>query len=117
MAPIVMIVMDVKDMKRASTFWTEALAYAIESQDENWTTLVDPRKKGLELGLQRPAANKVDTNRVHFDIGARDVAKEVARLEALGARRIPWDHYPPGARYVVMEDPEGNEFCVVRRPS
>lgn len=39
---------------------------------------------------------------------------EVERLLALGARRKAWD-YPEGADYVVLEDPDGNPFCVVRK--
>jgi Glyoxalase-like domain len=41
------------------------------------------------------------------------VPREVARLEALGATRAAWPYYPPGADWVVMLDPDGNEFCVV----
>jgi hypothetical protein len=40
---------------------------------------------------------------------------EVERLVALGARRYPWK-YPPGADFVVLEDPDGNLFCVVDKP-
>lgn len=38
----------------------------------------------------------------------------MARLETLGARRVHWSKRPPDADYVIMEDPEGNRFCVVR---
>jgi len=37
-----------------------------------------------------------------------------ARLLKIGARRYPWT-YPPGADYVVLEDPDGNLFCVVQK--
>jgi hypothetical protein len=49
---------------------------------------------------------------MHFDVICADVAGEVARLEQLGARRAgePIDEY--GTHWVVMHDPEGNEFCV-----
>jgi predicted enzyme related to lactoylglutathione lyase len=50
---------------------------------------------------------------MHPDIDTPDVDGEVARLEALGARRLEADmHAEHGMRWVVMADPEGNEFCV-----
>jgi hypothetical protein len=60
-------------------------------------------------------------NRIHFDLrpatGTRDV--EVARLVGLGARKIDdqRDHYGPGIGWVVLADPEGNEFCILRSES
>jgi hypothetical protein len=37
----------------------------------------------------------------------------VARLIELGAREVHWDKRPPDADYLILEDPEGNRFCVV----
>jgi hypothetical protein len=54
-------------------------------------------------------------NHLHLDLRADDVNAEVVRLEALGARRI--DIGQGDVAWVVMEDPEGNEFCVVPSPS
>ncbi|WP_317983415.1 VOC family protein [Microbacterium hominis] len=51
--------------------------------------------------------------RIHLDLYAQDQDAEVARLESLGARRVVWDRQPADADYVIMEDPEGNRFCVV----
>lgn len=50
-------------------------------------------------------------NRWHFDLAPDDQQAEVARLEALGARRA--DIGQGDARWVVMADVEGNEFCVL----
>lgn len=38
---------------------------------------------------------------------------DLERLEALGAQRVHWPKRPDGADYVIMEDPEGNRFCVI----
>jgi len=53
-------------------------------------------------------------NRVHIDVNPidRTQAEEVERLEALGARRVDVGQGDVG--WVVMADPEGNEFCVLR---
>ena len=51
-------------------------------------------------------------NRLHLDLRPLDQAGEVARLEGLGARRV--DVGQRDVSWVVMADPEGNEFCVLR---
>jgi predicted enzyme related to lactoylglutathione lyase len=106
------IVLDCNDVKRATTFWTQALGYAVDSVSDEWVGLVDPAKKGPDVSLQPTTDKKADANRVHVDLLASDVPAEVRRLEGLGAKRAAWSWYPPGARYVVMLDTEGNEFCV-----
>jgi predicted enzyme related to lactoylglutathione lyase len=63
--------------------------------------------------LQRVGEAKLAKNRMHLDIETVDVDAEVERLEAIGARRVEQDaRTEHGSRWVVMADPEGNEFCV-----
>lgn len=57
--------------------------------------------------------DKADKNRLHLDLRPDDQAAEVARLEELGARRVSVGQ-GPDATWVVMADPAGNEFCVLR---
>ncbi|MDT0529335.1 VOC family protein [Micromonospora sp. DSM 115977] len=57
---------------------------------------------------------------LHPDGGEMDLDDEVARLVALGARRVDWPHYPADPHpaeppYVVLADPESNRFCVQGR--
>ena len=54
---------------------------------------------------------KAGKNRLHLDLRPADQAAEVARLEELGARRV--DIGQGSVRWVVMADPDGNEFCVL----
>jgi hypothetical protein len=54
-------------------------------------------------------------NRVHVDLGAPDIEPEAKRIEALGATRL-WISEDPEDPFIVLADPEGNEFCVVRTP-
>jgi Glyoxalase-like domain len=56
----------------------------------------------------------VKARQEHFDLYTSDQKGEVERLLALGARRYPWK-YRPGADFVVLEDPDGNLFCVVEK--
>jgi predicted enzyme related to lactoylglutathione lyase len=65
----------------------------------------------LGLSLQKVPEAKTIKNRVHLDLEVADLDDGIARLEALGAKVIqprPAD----GWQWVVMTDPEGNEFCV-----
>ena len=63
----------------------------------------------LASDTQRPRRNWI-----HLDLYTDDQKAEVGRLEALGARRYPW-RYRTGADFVVLEDPDGNLFCVVQK--
>ncbi|QEW04111.1 hypothetical protein F6J85_14120 [Microbacterium lushaniae] len=51
--------------------------------------------------------------RLHLDLYADDQAAEIRRLLDLGAREVEWDGYPADADWIVLEDTEGNRFCVV----
>ena len=52
-------------------------------------------------------------NRVHLDLSSTDEESEASRLAALGATRLRRSEDPDDV-FVVLADPEGNEFCVVR---
>jgi hypothetical protein len=56
---------------------------------------------------------KTAKNRMHLDVAAPDVETEVARLVELGAKRVA-DMEESGYEWIVMQDPEGNEFCVAQ---
>ena len=61
----------------------------------------------------RVSNEKAAKNRVHLDLRPDDQEAEVSRLEGLGARRADIGQGPE-VTWVVMADPEGNEFCVLR---
>ena len=97
-----------EDIDAAARFWAEALGRAVDPDHPgtrgNYRMLATPPDEPM-VQLQR-----VDhESRVHLDIETDDIPEEVARLEKLGARvaeRLP--------RWVVMEAPTGQRFCVVR---
>ena len=108
-------VLNVADLDRATAFWTAALGYVVRHASPTFVVLTDPRRRWSNVSLQRSEAPKVGRNRLHLDLYADDQRAEVARLESLGATRLPWE-YAPHADYIVMADPDGNEFCLIASP-
>jgi predicted enzyme related to lactoylglutathione lyase len=93
------------DLERAAAFWGAALGYPVRGTD-------DPRYLELEPAPGQPAVvlQRVEhASRVHLDIETDDVDAEVARLEALGAKRVE-----QVKSWWVMEAPTGHRFCVIR---
>lgn len=64
-----------------------------------------------------PEPKSSPKNRVHLDIEVDDLRQAVAQAEALGATRVSEFHDDPGGGgFVVLQDPEANEFCLVSQP-
>jgi len=108
-------VLNVVDLHRATAFWMAALGYVVRDASPTFVVLTDPRRRWSNVSLQQSDAPKSGRNRLHLDLYAKDQPAEVIRLESLGATRLPWE-YPPNADYIVMADPDGNEFCVIDSP-
>lgn len=109
-------VINVADLDRAKRFWTAALGYVVRNSDSTFAVLTDPKRRWSNVSLQLSPTPKQGRNRVHLDLYATDQRGEVARLQGLGAQQIAWE-YPPDADFVVMIDPDGNEFCVIQTDS
>lgn len=112
------IVLTVEDLGRATAFWTRALGYVVTRTDDDWATLDPPEKKhwsdpNPSLALSVSGYPQHYPPRIHLDLYAEDQAAEIARLIELGARTVDWDDYPDDADWIVLEDTEGNRFCVV----
>ena len=71
----------------------------------------DPEGTGPRLLFQRVPEGKTAKNRVHLDLRADDLAAEIARLQELGA---VVGEVQSSEHVVLLQDPEGNEFCVLR---
>ena len=99
----------VDDLEKASSFWSGALGFRVgdHEKEEGGTEYISLEGSPSH---QYVAVQKVGhASRVHLDIEADDQDAEVARLEALGAKRIGWVK-----RWWVMEAPTGQRFCVVK---
>jgi hypothetical protein len=111
--------LDVHDIDTMATFWSQALGYRIERGNKGDAHLWPPDDappQALSVWLQPTTAPKRDKNRNHPDLVAADgsVEAEVDRLLALGATHA--DVGQTGDEgFVVLADPEGNEFCILRR--
>lgn len=117
MLKIVSIVIRVNDLPAQSRFWQAALDYIErDPADDDWVVLKPRDADAPCIALDAHHSERVLPPRIHLDIYAEDQAAEVRRLAELGAREVHWDNLPDDADYVIMEDPEGNRFCVVDRP-
>ena len=66
------------------------------------------------MAITKVSSQADDHQRHHLDLYASDQVAEIERLIDLGAQRVDW-RYPDGADYIVLADPDGNRFCVVRK--
>ena len=108
------IVIRCYEFERMLLFWQSVLHYVVGHTDEGFVILKDPRGKGPNVSLdQAPAKRTGRRSWLHLDLYTTNQLGEVERLVNLGAARYPW-RYEPHADYVVLEDPDGNLFCVVQ---
>lgn len=106
-------IIDCEDLHRMSAFWQAALDFEIERVGPSGGHLLVAKDgSGGRLGLIPTPDSKLTKNRVHLDLRPDDQDEEVRRLESLGATRA--DVGQRDVTWVVMADPEGNEFCVLR---
>ena len=107
------VVIDCNDFARMFEFWREALGYVPrEPAEDDWVVLKDPDGKNVNVSLQQVPEKRVGKNRLHLDLYSDDQQREVERLLGLGATR--YQRTPePDEDFIVLEDPEGNLFCVI----
>lgn len=118
---------DCADPAALARFWAAALDYVVLDEEPGLVEIGPAGRAGEQLLAEvrsgpvaptiffaRVPEEKTVKNRLHLDLSPVDTDRdtEVARLEELGARRT--DLAPPDSTWVVMLDPEGNEFCVLR---
>ena len=111
------VCVDAADPEAQGRWWSEVLGWPMEVGDGE--VVLEPPVGSPErdrapvlLFLAVPEGKQVK-NRLHLDLRPDDQAAEVARLEAMGARRVDVGQ-SDDVTWVVLADPEGNELCVLR---
>ncbi|MHB1065190.1 MAG: VOC family protein [Georgenia sp.] len=111
---IAALVIDAHDVRRIADFWVAALGWVVQEDDDGISITPPDGGPGIDV-LPVPEAKTVK-NRLHLDLRAdgSTQAAEVERLLGLGATRTDVGQ-GPDVSWVVLTDPEGNEFCVLSR--
>ncbi len=108
------IVVDCADAMELASFWTEAAGWPLVRSGDGWASLRSPGGSGPYVEFIMVGEPKRVKDRLHLDVAPYpddDHATEVARLRSLGA--VPADVGQGEVPWVVLADPEGNEFCVL----
>ena len=103
---------DTNDLAAATAFWQEMTGYRLSSSGASYNYLVDPAEAGPSLYVQLVPEPSVGKNRLHLDLFSDDMEADAARAQSLGAtevQRVPGDD----GGWIVLADPDGNQFCIV----
>jgi hypothetical protein len=117
---------DAHDPQRLAAFWALALGYVKEPgyDEPDNASIVDPDGAGPAISFLKVPEGKSAKNRVHIDVRvagpgpwdmverARLIRQKVPELVAAQATVVREEWYGDVLGHVVMQDPEGNEFCV-----
>ena len=111
------LVIDCRDAKLLANFWCAALGFEEYDADETGVAIRDPSGTDRDLLFLIVPEGKQAKNRLHLDLVPSSTMKEeVERLRAAGATEQRYV-VEGGSYWTIMEDPEGNEFCVLRSDS
>src|ERR1039457_4410116 len=111
------IVIDASDVDRLAPFWASVLGWECRRGPDGDVVVADPaQRSGFNLYVIQVPETKTVKNRVHIDLDptGTDQAEELERLLDLGAARV--DIGQGDRSWIVLADPEGNEFCLLARP-
>lgn len=112
------VCVDAEDPARLGRWWAELLGWRITHDSPDEVVLEPPAGSAQDgvspdiLFLKVPESKRTK-NRLHLDLRPDDQDAEVARAEQLGGRRVDVGQ-DDTVTWVVMADPEGNEFCILR---
>lgn len=120
---IAVVAIDARDPSRVAEFWAAALGWDSWPDPNDGGVSLAPPRSSSQSGASGPSIDvlpvpegKSVKNRLHLDLRADGTtqAEEVERLLALGATRVDVGQ-GSDVSWVVLADPEGNEFCVLQR--
>jgi hypothetical protein len=113
---IAAISIEAVDPRRVAEFWGAVLGWEIHHLDSTGADIGPPDGSWPTMEIGRVPGKKMVKNRLHLDLRADGSTQsdEVRRLLALGAQRVDVGQTSE-ATWVVLADPEGNEFCLLSR--
>lgn len=113
---IAVIVIDAVAPRLVADFWCSVLGWQVLEEEDGLISIGPPDGSWPTIDVAPVPERKAVKNRLHLDLRADggSTADELARLLELGARRVDVGQ-PPDATWVVLADPEGNEFCLLSR--
>lgn len=100
------------DPAACGRWWAETLDWEVASDEPGGIEVRSPDGRGASLFFVPSPDTKVTKNRLHLDLYADDQTAAVKALEARGAERVDVGQ-GDDAGWVVLRDPEGNEFCLL----
>jgi predicted enzyme related to lactoylglutathione lyase len=108
--------LDAVDPHAVAGFWTAVLGWEVVEDGNEGVSLAAPDRDFPTLDILPVPESKQVKNRLHLDVRAdrSSFNAEIERLEGLGAQRVDIGQ-GPDVTWVVFADPEGNEFCLLRR--
>ena len=113
---LAVIAIDAVDPEVVAGFWCAVLGWTILEREAGGITIGDDERSWPMIDVFAVPEGKTVKNRLHFDLRADGLstADELDRLLALGARHVDVGQ-SSDASWVVLADPEGNEFCLLSR--
>lgn len=103
---------DAANPKVLAHWWADVLGWKIFFEDDNEVVITTPDERFPGMVFLKVPDEKAGKNRIHLDFAPDDQEHELSRLHRLGARKV--DVGQTGEEgWVVLADPEGNEFCVL----
>ncbi len=105
------VTIDCAEPKGLASFWEQVLDYHRTYDGDDEVAIAPREGRGDTLLFIKVPDDKKVKNRVHLDLNPTDQAAEVERVKALGATEV--DIGQRDVTWVVLADPEGNEFCIL----
>lgn len=106
-----MVTIDCRDPRALATWWARQLGGQVRAGFEEDFVVVTFPDGGVRLGFQQVEEPTPGKNRLHLDLASGDVEHEANRLMAEGALEVARVDVSGGS-WIVLSDPEGNQFCV-----
>ena len=105
------VVIDCSHPRELARFWSAVLGGEVGERDADWCYILPPG--WTQLSFQRVPETKTIKNRLHIDVAVDDLVSAIEQAERIGAHRVGEVQHTGSGTFQVLQDPEGNEWCLV----